>query len=153
MELMDRRRKDFAMRLWLVLVFTFIITACTPQITASPVTVVEMTVEAFVEPTATPDCLHAEGVTLNVRRISDTGVELHVSGLQPGEIPYITNSTFSRSRSLREESGGFVNGADAQGEFIIVLKGLIPLEGEISSTWDIRFIHARGVECVTVTLP
>lgn len=141
------------MRLRFVLTFAFFITACMPQGTATPVTVVELTVEAFVEPTATPDCLHADGVVLDVRRISNTGVELHASGLQPGEIPYITHSTFSRSRSLREESGGFVDGADAKGEFIFVLKGLIPLEGEISSTWDIHFIHARGVECATVTLP
>lgn len=134
--------------------FRFFIAACAPQITASTVTVVEMTVEAFVEPTATPDCLHVDGVTLNVTRISDTGVELHASGLQPGEIPFVIHSTsISGVGGMSGESGKFVEGADAQGEFIFVLKGLIPLEGETSATWDIRFIHARGVECATVTLP
>jgi len=107
----------------------------------------------FVEPTATPDCLHTDGVTLDVRRISDSGVELRARGLQPGEIPYITYSTFSSARSMSGTSGIFVKGADANGEFVFELKGLLPLEGQTSAAWDIRFIHARGVECATITLP
>ena len=141
------------MRPWFVLICALLVTACLPQNTATPSPIVEMTVEAFVEPTAAPDCIHAEGVTLDVRRISDTGVELHASGLQPGEIPYITHSTFSRTRSMSGAAGSFVEGADGQGEFVYELKGLIPLEGETSATWDIRFIHARGVECAIIILP
>ncbi len=142
------------MRSWFV-VIVCLITACLPQSTTTPMPVVEVepAVEPFVEPTSTPDCLHADGVTLDVYRVSDTGVELHARGLQPGEIPYITHSTFSRTRSMSGTAGSFVEGANAQGEFIYELKGLIPLEGETSSTWDIRFFHARGVECATVTLP
>jgi len=42
---------------------------------------------------------------------------------------------------------------DQHGNFSIDLPGLIRLEGETNATWDIRFIHARGVECATITLP
>jgi len=124
-----------------------------PQNTTTPITVVEVTVESFVEPTSTPDCLHADGVILDLRRISDSGVELQVSGLKPGEIPYITHSTFNRTSSKSGASGSFVERADTNGKFVFELKGLLPLEGETSATWDIRFIHARGVACATVTLP
>jgi hypothetical protein len=145
------------MRSWFVVILACLITACIPQNTTTPTPVVEVAVEPFVEPfvepTSTPDCLHTDGVTLDLRRISDSGVVLHVSGLEPGEIPYITHSTFSRARSISGTSGGFVKGADANGEFVFELEGLFPLEGQTSSTWDIRFIHAHGVECATVTLP
>ena len=142
------------MRPWFVLICALLVTACLPQNIATPNPVVETTVEAFVEPTATPDCIHAEGVTLDVRRISDTGVELHARGLQPGEIPFVIHSTsISGVGGMSGESGKFVEGADGQGEFVYELKGLIPLEGETSATWDIRFIHARGVECAIIILP
>ena len=142
------------MRPWFVLIFALLITACLPQGTVTPSPIVEMTVEAFVEPTTTPDCIHADGVTLDVHRISDTGVELHASGLQPGEIPFVIHSTsISGVGGMSGESGKFIEGADAQGEFIFVLKGLRPLAGETSATWDIRFIHARGVECAIIILP
>ena len=141
------------MRPWFVLIFALLVTACLPQNTATHSPVVEMTVETFVEPTATPDCIHADGVTLDVRRINDSSVELHARGLQPGEIPFVIHSTFSRTRSMSGEAGSFVEGADGQGEFVYELKGLIPLEGETSATWDIRFIHARGVECAIIILP
>jgi hypothetical protein len=145
------------MRLWFVLVIAFLITACASQSTTLPVPTVEVTVEPmvepFVEPTATPDCLHADGVTFNVRRISDSGMELHVSGLEPGEVPYVTYSTSNSGSSLRGEAGKFAQGANAKGEFIFKETGLHPLTGQTSATWDIRFIHARGVECATITLP
>jgi len=141
------------MRSWFILIFACFIIGCLPQNTTTPMPVVEVAVEPFVEPTSTPDCLHADGVILDLRRISDSGVELQVSGLKPGEIPYITHSTFNRTGSKSGASGSFVEGADTNGEFVFELKGLLPLEGETSVTWDIRFIHARGVECATVTLP
>jgi len=141
------------MRSWFILIFACFIIGCLPQNTTTPMPVVEVAVEPFVEPTSTPDCLHADGVTLDLRRISDSGGELHVSGLKPGEIPYITHSTFNRTSSKSGASGSFVEGADTNGKFVFELKGLLPLEGETSATWDIRFIHARGVECATVTLP
>ncbi len=106
-----------------------------------------------VEPTSTPDCLHADGVTLNVRRISDSSVELQVSGLEPGEMPFITYSTSDSGSSVRGEAGNFAQGANAKGEFIYKLGGLNPLTGQTSATWDIRLIHSRGVECATITLP
>jgi hypothetical protein len=114
---------------------------------------VKVTEAPFVEQTATPDCLHADGVTVDVRRISDSGVELHARGLQPGEIPFITYSTFSGARSMSGTSGSFIKGADANGEFVFEQNGLFPIAGQTSATWDIRFIHARGVECATIALP
>lgn len=142
------------MRSWFALIFVVLITACQPQNLATHSPGVETTVEGFVEPSVTPDCKHAEGVTLDVRRIKDSSVELHARGLQPGEIPLVIHSTsISGVGGISGESGIFVEGADAQGEFIFVLKGLIPLAGESSATWDIRFIHARGVECAIIILP
>ena len=57
--------KDFAMRYCIILTIAMFCTACMPQGTAPPVPIVEeeVLVEPFVEPTATPDCLHAAGVT------------------------------------------------------------------------------------------
>lgn len=142
------------MRPWFVLIFALLITACLPQNAATPSPAVETAVDAFVEPTVTPDCIHAEGVTLDARRISDSSVELHARGLQPGEIPFVIHSTsIIGVGGMSGESGKFVEGADAQGEFNFVVKGLVPLAGETSATWDIRFIHARGVECAIVILP
>jgi hypothetical protein len=85
--------------------------------------------------------------------MSNTKVSLRVSGLQSGEIPYVTFYTSSRHNSLGFTSGNFAEGADTQGNFFFEQGGLFPPEGETSATWDIRFIHARGVECATVTLP
>ena len=140
------------MRLWFALVVLLLVSACMPQNTI-PTPVVEIIEVPFVEPTATPDCLHTDGVILELSRISDTRVALHISGLQPGEIPYITFNTFTRYSDLGFTSGGFVEGADTQGNFSFEHGGLFPPEGETNATWDIRFIHARGVECATITLP
>ena len=143
------------MKHWIVLMIVmFGSVACMPQTTATevPPPEVMVAVEPFVEPTPTPDCQHADGVTLEVIRISDTGVTVRASGLQPGEIPYITYSAFGRSSSARMEAGRFVKGADAQGNFSDAQE-LMPPQGEISATWEIRFTHARGVECATITLP
>lgn len=139
------------MRPWIVLVVAAFAIACAPPV---PVVIEEPMTEPFVEPTPTPDCLHAEGVTMEVRRIRDTTVALDVSGLQPGEKPTVIYSTsIANKSSAMTEMYGFAEGADENGEFSIDLPGLVPLEGQTRATWDIRFIHARGVECATVTLP
>ena len=139
--------------LWLLPVIALYGAACQPQArTEMPVVVVST--GTFVVPTATADCQHAQGVTLDVQRVSDSKVTLHISGLQPGEIPYIIYSTsLSGVGDKMFTSGNFVNGADARGEFSTEQEGLMPLEGQTSAIWDIRLIHSRGIECATITLP
>jgi hypothetical protein len=39
------------------------------------------------------------------------------------------------------------------GEFFFELENLEPQVGQTDSTWDIRLVHQRGVECATITLP
>jgi hypothetical protein len=143
------------MKLWIVPALAVFMTACLAQTAASATPVVEVAAaETFVEPTATPECQHFPGVTLETVRISDSTVELHVTGLEPGEIPYVTYETSIKNvGGSRGESGQFVNGADEQGAFTVSLPGLFPLKGQTSATWDIQFIHARGVECTTISLP
>jgi hypothetical protein len=107
-----------------------------------------------VSPTATPDCEPAAGVTIDVRRVSDTTAVLHASGLQPGEIPFIFYSTsISGVGTKRGEAGRFTNGANEYGEFSFELTGLQPLEGQARTTWDIRLVHRRGFACSEITLP
>lgn len=147
----DWMRKDVSMKPWIVLAIAALAIACAPP---APVIVEEPMVEPFVEPTATPQCQPAEGVTVEVRRISDTTLGLRVSGLQPGDKPTVIYSTsIPNEGSSMGEMYDFAEGVDENGEFSVDLPGLRPLEGQTSATWDIRFIHARGVECVAVTLP
>lgn len=142
------------MKLWNILALAMFISGCLAQPPATSILVTEVPMEEpFVEPTATPDCQPANGVTLEVRRIRATTVELHASGLQPGEKPSVIYSTSSDRASTWGEMYDSAEGADQRGEFSMDLPGLIPLEGQSSSTWDIRFIHSRGVECATITLP
>ena len=143
------------MRRWIILAAALFSIACLIQTTATATPeVVAVTVEGpFYQPPATPDCLHADGVTLEIIRLNATKVSLHVSGLKPEEKPYITFNTFTPHGALGMSSGYPVEGADAQGNYLFEQGGLIPPAGEISATWDIRFIHARGVECATITLP
>ena len=130
--------------------------ACLAKPVATPTPLVELEVveEPSIEPTATPDCQPADGVTLEVLPTGDSSVRLSASGLRPGEIPYVTFTTsLSSGRGLRIESGQFVKGANEFGNFSYEA-GLstLPEEG-ISATWDIRFTHSRGVECAMITLP
>ncbi len=106
-----------------------------------------------VSPTATPDCQPATGVTIDVRRLSDTTAVLHASGLQPGEIPFIFYGTSIIGHSMRREASGFAKTVDEHGEFSFELIGLQPLEGQANATWDIRLVHRRGVACAAITLP
>lgn len=139
------------MKPWTVLAFAALAAACVPP---APVVIEEPMTEPFVEPTATPHCQHAEGVTMEVRRIRETTVALHVTGLQPGEKPTVIYSTSIPNESASMgEMYDFAEGADQNGAFSVDIPGLVPLEGQSRATWDVRLIHARGVECVTVTLP
>jgi hypothetical protein len=137
---------------WIVPAIVLFCTACQTQ-AATAVPVVEVSTAMFEVPTATPDCQHAEGVTMDIKRRSDSKVTLQISGLQPGEVPYIIYSTSSGGASRMIGSGYSVTGADASGKFTHDQGGLLPLEGQTSATWDIRLIHSRGVECATITLP
>jgi hypothetical protein len=138
---------------WIVTVIALFCTACQTQAAATEIPVVEVSTGMYEIPTATPDCQHADGVTLDIQRVSHKGVILHISGLQPGEVPYIIYSTSSADASTMMTSGYAVTGADANGEFTTDSPGLIPLKGQTSAIWDIRLIHSRGVECATITLP
>ena len=137
---------------WIALAIALLCTACQTQ-ASTEVIVVEVSTGTFEVPTATPDCQPAAGVTVDIQRASDSKLILRISGLQPGEVPYIIYSTSSGGASRMIGSGYSVTGADANGEFITDQRGLLPLEGQTSAIWDIRLIHSRGVECATITLP
>ena len=137
---------------WIVSLIGLFCAACQPQAPAEG-PVVLVSTGTFDVPTATPDCLHAAGVTLDVQRLGDSKVTLQISGLQPEEVPYIIYSTFSGGASRMIGSGYSVTSADANGKFATEQGGLIPPEGQTSAIWEIRLIHSRGVECATITLP
>jgi hypothetical protein len=147
-------KREQIMKRWTILFFAIFTVACLLPVTITEVPVVEEPIEyTFTAPSATPDCRHASAVTLEIVRISNSTVELQVSGLQPGEKPSVLYSTSSNTSSSIGEMGDFAKGADENGEISIYLPGLIPLDEQINSTWDIRVIHTRGVECATITLP
>jgi len=104
------------MRYWIIFAITLFCTACIPQKTGTLTPEVDIAIEPFVEPTATPN-------------------------------------TFARYQNLEFTSGEFAEGADPKGNFSFEQGGLFPPKGETSATWDIRFIHSRGVECATIILP
>ncbi len=140
----------------ILLLIALMSTACTSQViqTVTPVVpVVTASTEAPKIPTATHECQHAESVVLDVRRLSDSKVILSISGLQPGESPFITYSTAQNGMGKRGEMSHFAIGADTQGNFTTDIVGLQPLAGQTTATWDIRIIHSHGVECTTITLP
>ena len=97
-------------------------------------------------------CQPSPGVTLETRRVSDSMVEMHASGLEPGELPFVIYSTFSNTGGTMVELN-YTRGADENGEFSFDLSELMPHKGQTSTTWDIRLIHSRGVACATITLP
>lgn len=142
------------MKRWTILSFAIFTVACLIPFTVTEAPVVEEAIEeTFITPSATPNCHHASDVTMQVLRLSSWTVKLQVSGLRPGEKPSVIYNTRSNTGSSMGEMYDFAEGADEYGNISIDLPGLIPLEGETSATWDIRFIHARGVECATITLP
>jgi len=143
------------MRQWIILTLAMLTSGCLTRPAATPTPIYEVPkVEPFVEPTATPVCQHFPGVTLETIRRSETTIELHVAGLQPGEKPTVIYGTATGDSSAsRVEMYDFANGADEQGGFTVSLPGLRPPTGQSSAAWDIRFVHSRGVECTTVTLP
>ncbi len=53
------------MRYWIIFAVAIFCTACMPQNTGTLTPEVNVAIEPFVEPTATPDCLHADGVRLD----------------------------------------------------------------------------------------
>jgi hypothetical protein len=59
----------------MILVVTIMVSACSTRTnpTESPI-VVEVVEEPFVKPTGTPDCQHANGVTLEISRTADSKV-------------------------------------------------------------------------------
>ena len=144
----------------LVLLTTLICAACQAPaaLTAAPATtpavVIETAIIALVAPTSTPDCLAVTGVVMAVHPGNNNHYELQASGLQPGEIPFVFYSAHDgRGNLTRMEDWGFVQGAGADGKFSLELVQLRVLDGEPSTTWDVRLVHARGVACATVVVP
>jgi hypothetical protein len=133
--------------LFILLALTLLTAAC--QSTATPIVIIDTPTE---EAAAIPACEHFEGATLQMRRVGDDQVRLQVGGLQPGEHPsVIYTTTATEVAASKVEMFDVAEGADASGDFSIVLSGLRPL-GEESVTWDVRLIHERGVECATITI-
>jgi hypothetical protein len=150
------------MRRRLVLFVTLICAACqvpvaitaAPVSTATPAVAIVTAIIAPVAPTATPDCLAATGVLMAVLPGNNNHYELQVSGLKPGEIPFVFYSAQDSQGNLtRMEDWGFVQGADPDGKFSLELSQLRVLDGEPSTTWDVRLVHACGVACATVVVP
>ncbi len=148
----------------LVLFVTLVCAACqapltltaAPAFTPTPAVAVVTAVVAMVgaAPTATPDCLAATGVEMAVVLGNDNRYELQASGLKPGEIPVVFYSAHDgRGNLTRMEDWGFVQGADPDGKFSLELSHLRVLDGEPSTTWDVRLVHARGVACAAVVVP
>jgi hypothetical protein len=129
------------------------LTVATPPMPTPAVVVVTAIVVPNV-PTATPDCLAATGVAMAVHPGNNNHYELQANGLKPGEIPFVFYSAHDgRGNLTRMEAWGFAQGADAQGKFSLELDQLRVLDGEPSTTWDVRLVHARGVACATVVVP
>jgi hypothetical protein len=146
----------------LVLFATVLCAACqapvtlttAPASTATPAVVIVTAIVAPFAPTSTPDCLAATGVVLAVIRGNQNRYELQASGLKPGEIPVVFYSAQNSPGDMtRMEDWGFVQGADPEGKFSDELAQLRVLDGERSTTWDVRLVHARGVACATVVVP
>jgi hypothetical protein len=130
-----------------------VLTATTAPMPTPAVVVVTAIVEPIV-PTATPKCLAATGVVMAVQPGNNNRYMLQASGLKPGEIPFVFFSAQDgRGNLSRIEAWGFAQGADAQGKFFLELDKLRVLDGEPSTTWDVRLVHARGVACATVVVP
>ncbi len=136
------------MRRWIILIVAVLTVSCVSSFPGSV-----PTSRPFAAATATPMCQHSPGVTVTTRRTSDTSVELHVSGLQPGENPYLLYSTSNGNETSLGEIHDPRKGADGNGEFTAILSDLKSLEGQPTTTWDVRVIHSHGVECTTITLP
>lgn len=131
----------------IVLVLALLAAACQPAPT--PIVILD-TPTAEVDPI--PACRHFEGATLDMRRVGDDQVRLHVTGLQPGENPSVIYTTTATDVvTSKVEMYDVAEGADETGAFSIILSGLRPLSDE-SATWDVRLIHERGVECATITI-
>ncbi len=135
-----------------LLMLVLLCAGCQMQRPAAPTVVPQ--VMPPVAPSATPECQAVPGVTLEVKRMSRTTVELTAKGLQPGEIPTVLYSTeMAGVGSARIEAGSFAKGADASGNFSVQLTGMAPLDGQTSAVWDVRLVHRSGVACVRVTMP
>lgn len=140
------------MKRWLLLLMTLLCGACQSQ-AASPTVAVTVQVVTLAAPTPTPDCQPAAGVSLEVHRPGYGAIELQARGLVPGEKPSVFGSAQNSTEGRRFEEGPGTQGADAQGVFSDRLTGLQTLTGDISTTWDVRLVHARGVACIEVTVP
>lgn len=117
----------------------------------TPVVTVQVVTEA--PPTGTPDCLPVPGVSIELHPSTATSVQLVATGLEPGEKPDVVYSAQSKGYGARSEHWGFPQGADEKSMFTLLLTGLVPLRDQSHSTWDVRFVHARGVACAEITLP
>lgn len=143
------------MRQWFALAITILLTGCQVENTGTPEIPVMET--AITTPDLMPECQPNPNVTLKLQRTGTYLVEVIATGLQPGETPYVYYKTAGEPGSGRGFPGEVVG---ANGEFYSDLDWrlwdvdvLEPPEGQSSVTWEFRLVHARGVECVKITLP
>ncbi len=145
----------------LLIILAGLASACRPegagaiaQPSAVPTPAVTVQVVTTAEPTPTPATCTSlpAGMTLSVKPLSPTSVEVEIKGLEPGEkLIFIAHAETSGYRTRIE--GLPVAGAEANGHFVYQIPGLGPLPGSTRNQWQIQVIHSRGVACVDVTLP
>ncbi len=147
----------------LIIVLAGLVSACGPegagasaQPSAVPMPTVAVTKQTVTapEPTPTPaTCTPLPaGMTMSVKPVSATSVQVEIKGLQPGEtLIFIANAETSGYRNRNEDRP--VAGADLNGRFVYEIRGLRPLPGSTTNQWQIQVIHSRGVACADVTLP
>jgi hypothetical protein len=105
----------------------------------------------LVEPSPTPECQELPGVSIEIH-MDNFKPQLTVRGLQPVEKPHILYS------AANAESGAYgdlwsAQGANEQGVFNYRLQPLEVLEGDTTTTWQLRVVHARGVACASIQIP
>ncbi len=147
----------------LLIVLAGLVSACRPggagasgQPAAVPMPSPAVTVQVLrtVEPSPTPaPCTPLPaGMSLSVKPLSPTYVQVEIKGLEPGEkLIFIAHAETSGHRTRSE--GLPVAGADSDGHFVYQIGGLGPLPGSTRNQWQIQVIHSRGVACADVTLP
>lgn len=103
------------------------------------------------EPSPTPAVCSPlpEGLTFTVTPISDAGVTMELTGLQPGEEPYLIFIQDRPDGEYRAEEWG-MEPADENGRFFYKTNLSSSYE---NPDWQIKVIHAHGVVCTEIKMP